>query len=215
MIPQGPVTRSWDTERIALPSAGTPPYLSDKDRDTLLALVHRAVAHGTEAKGPLPADPEHFSEAIGAKRAAFVSVYVDGELRGCTGELEARRSLLDCVLQNARSAAFLDDRFPPIQAEELPRLGVSISVLAPQVAIEFKDEDDLLRSLEPGVDGLTITAMERHATFLPQVWKSLPDPATFLAHLKHKAGLPLTPVPGLQAWRYRTETFSDTPLSGT
>jgi AMMECR1 domain-containing protein len=33
------------------------------------------------------------------------------------------------------------------------------------------------------------------ATFLPQVWEQLPDPAAFLSHLCQKAGLPA------QEWR--------------
>ncbi|MGO8756166.1 MAG: AMMECR1 domain-containing protein, partial [Gallionellaceae bacterium] len=29
------------------------------------------------------------------------------------------------------------------------------------------------------------------STFLPQVWEQLPQPGEFMAHLKHKAGLPV------------------------
>lgn len=183
--------------------------LSDEDRNTLLSLVHRAVAHGTQARAPLSVNDEQFSSALQAERAAFVTVYVDGELRGCTGELEARRSLVSCVLHHAYSAAFLDDRFPPIRQEELPRLRISISLLVPQERIEFENEEELLRALEPGVHGLTISARGHRASFLPQVWETLPDPVGFLAHLKAKAGLPVAPIPGLQAWRYRSEYFSD------
>ena len=41
----------------------------------------------------------------------------------------------------------------------------------------------------------------RRGSFLPQVWKSLPAPADFLAHLKHKAGIgwPLRPEDGQAA----------------
>ena len=40
-------------------------------------------------------------------------------------------------------------------------------------------------------DGYNTHVGERGATFLPQVWEQLPDPAEFMAHLKRKAGLPM------------------------
>ena len=195
--------------RIALRESTDNSHLTDDSRKTLLRLAQRAVAHGTHSKSFLEIDSEEFPECLMEQGAAFVSVYVDGDLRGCTGDLEAHRSLVSSVSHNAHTAAFLDDRFSPIRADELPRLRISISVLTPPVPIEFRDEADLLRKLEPGIDGLTITAAGRQATFLPQVWHSLAEPEQFLAHLKHKAGLPLSPIPGLQAMRYRTETFSN------
>ena len=53
----------------------------------------------------------------------------------------------------------------------------------------ISDEADLLRQLRPGVDGLVIMDGNRRALFLPSVWEQLPDPKTFLSHLKHKAGM--------------------------
>jgi AMMECR1 domain-containing protein len=52
------------------------------------------------------------------------------------------------------------------------------------------DEDELLAQLRPAVDGVTIEYGYARATFLPQVWESLPEPRRFLAELKRKAGLP-------------------------
>ncbi len=47
-----------------------------------------------------------------------------------------------------------------------------------------------LARLRPGVDGVILSDAGHRATFLPQVWEQLPDPADFLAHLRRKAGLP-------------------------
>jgi AMMECR1 domain-containing protein len=44
--------------------------------------------------------------------------------------------------------------------------------------------------LQPGVDGVVFEYGYQRSTFLPQVWEQLPDAKTFMAHLKHKAGLP-------------------------
>ena len=43
----------------------------------------------------------------------------------------------------------------------------------------------------PGVDGLVLKLGPRRSTFLPAVWKSLPEPRDFLKQLKRKAGLPV------------------------
>ena len=53
----------------------------------------------------------------------------------------------------------------------------------------FADESDLLRQLAPGVDGLVLEWRGKRATFLPQVWASLPEPRQFITALKRKAGL--------------------------
>jgi AMMECR1 domain-containing protein len=39
------------------------------------------------------------------------------------------------------------------------------------------------------VDGVVLRFGSREATYLPQVWKELPDKAEFLTHLAEKAGL--------------------------
>ena len=69
-------------------------------------------------------------------------------------------------------------------------------------------EEDLLKQVRPGVDGLILQFRHYRATFLPAVWESLPDPYLFLAQLKHKAGLPLDFwSPELRVERYTTEYF--------
>ena len=45
------------------------------------------------------------------------------------------------------------------------------------------------RQLAPGEDGLVLVAGGRRATFLPQVWDSLPDIESFVDALRRKAGL--------------------------
>jgi AMMECR1 domain-containing protein len=43
--------------------------------------------------------------------------------------------------------------------------------------------------MRPGVDGLLLQLGDSRGTLLPSVWETLPDPQTFLRHLKLKAGL--------------------------
>ena len=71
--------------------------------------------------------------------------------------------------------------------------------------MSFDSEADLLAQLRPGVDGLILEDGTMRATFLPDVWESLPEPADFLAQLKKKAGLPVDHRSGtLRVSRYTT-----------
>ena len=56
--------------------------------------------------------------------------------------------------------------------------------------MSFGSEEDLIRQMRRGIDGLILEDGMRRGTFLPSVWVSLPEPREFLRHLKQKAGLP-------------------------
>lgn len=122
--------------------------------------------------------------------ATFVTLHRDGKLRGCIGSLEPRRALADDVHANARAAAFSDPRFPPLTRDELAAIEIEVSLLEPSRPLACADEAELLSRLRPGVDGLVLEHPAGRATFLPQVWASLPQPRDFVAALKRKAGLP-------------------------
>jgi AmmeMemoRadiSam system protein B/AmmeMemoRadiSam system protein A len=142
--------------------------------------------------------------------ATFVTLTKDGRLRGCIGSLEAARPLATDVAENALGAAFRDPRFPRLAADEWPRCRVEVSMLSAPKRLEFADEADLLAQLEPGVDGLILEAEGRRATFLPQVWESLPDKRAFLAELVKKAGLPAdTRLGRCKVSRYRVAKFHE------
>ncbi len=123
-------------------------------------------------------------------RAAFVTLTLDGQLRGCIGSLSAHRPLREDVAENAVHAAFRDPRFAPLTADELPRVHVEVSVLSEPEPYPFTDRADALSRLRPGVDGMILEYGTHRGTFLPQVWDQLPNPDDFLAHLVRKAGLP-------------------------
>lgn len=134
--------------------------------------------------------PEPWHPALVDAGATFVTLHVDGVLRGCIGRLLPARALDDDVRANAMAAAFDDHRFASIARDELPRLQIEVSVLGPTAPVAAVTEADALRQLRPGVDGVILAWRGQNATFLPQVWTSLPEPAEFLRALKRKAGLP-------------------------
>ncbi len=148
--------------------------------------------------------------------AAFVTLSINGTLRGCIGSLEAHRPLIEDVSHNAYAAAFQDPRFPLLNHAEYPLLKVHISVLSPPVPMSFNSEADLLRQLRPNIDGLILACRDgRRGTFLPTVWQSLPEPSAFLQQLKIKAGLNENDWPdSLQIYRYTTQSFGEDDTSG-
>ena len=152
----------------------------------LLSIARNAIAKrfglAARAVDPLP--------ELAEPAATFVTLTQDGQLRGCIGSLEAHRPLASDVAENAVAAAFRDSRFAPLSPAEFARTRVEVSLLTPPEPFAVTSEADALARLRPGIDGLVISYGRRRATFLPQVWESLPEPRQFLAQLKLKAGLP-------------------------
>ena len=135
--------------------------------------------------------------------ATFVTLTKDGSLRGCIGSLQAARPLAEDVAENAIAAAFRDPRFTPMTPEEWPSVRVEVSLLSAPKPMRFADEADLLSLIRVGEDGLILECDGRRATFLPQVWDSIPDKVLFLRELVRKAGLPGdTRLGRCKVWRY-------------
>ena len=169
----------------------------------LIALARDAIER---PEAPSPAIAEPWLRAPGA---SFVTLRLDGGLRGCIGTIEARRALGDDVVHNARAAAFRDPRFPPVGPAEVPRLEVEVSVLSPREPLEVYSEAEALEKLRPGMDGIYFEFHDLAATFLPQVWESLPLPVDFLGELRRKAGLPPRFWhPDVRLSRYTVEKFT-------
>jgi len=122
------------------------------------------------------------------KKACFVTLTKDGDLRGCIGSLEARQELWKDVIDNAVNAGFNDPRFPELDGEELDDVKIEISVLSNPEKLSYENPEDLLRKIDDKM-GIILKKGFHSATFLPQVWEQLPDKQVFLEHLCMKAGL--------------------------
>ena len=155
--------------------------------ELLLAIARASIAEslGVENDGY----PEQMSAWLLEDGACFVTLTQNGQLRGCIGSLQAHRPLIDDVKSNAKSAAFKDPRFEPLSADELAITEVEVSLLSATEPLQFSSEEEALAQLRPGTDGVIFEYGHHRSTFLPQVWEQLPATATFMAHLKNKAGL--------------------------
>jgi AmmeMemoRadiSam system protein A len=182
--------------------------LDESTRRILLEVAWESIRHGLVKGVPIRPDPVEYPEPLRAHRAAFVTLHRSGDLRGCIGHLEPCQPLVLDVAENAFAAALRDPRFPRLEPRELSELTLHISVLSIPEPMSFRDEQDLLRQLRPGIDGLILADRGARGTFLPAVWESLPEPRDFLNHLKYKAGLPGNHwSKTLQILRYHTEAF--------
>jgi hypothetical protein len=190
--------------------------LTPEERELLLKLARQALSEGVSGAQLQPLDLETLPEALRQPGATFVTLTRHGELRGCVGTLEAYQPLAEDVREHALAAALADYRFPPVTPAEVPELEIEISLLTQPKPLEYKDAEELLNLLRPGVDGVILRDGPRRATFLPQVWEKLPDAAQFLDHLCAKMGVD----PGI--WRYKkmriftyqVEEFHDTRAGG-
>jgi AmmeMemoRadiSam system protein A len=129
------------------------------------------------------------SPKFSEKRGTFVTLTIDGGLRGCIGHIIPQEPLLEGIRINAINAAFQDPRFRPLSRKEWERVKIEISILTTPEALTYSDAEDLLDKLRPGIHGVIIKKGFHQATFLPQVWEQLPDKKEFLTHLCMKAGL--------------------------
>lgn len=165
------------------------PGLAVPHRQALLEIAAASIRHGLDHDRALPVHaPDHPPE-LQALRASFVTLKAQGQLRGCMGSSQAHRPVAEDVAHNAYAAGFLDPRFPPLGRDEAGDLEIHISVLSAWEELRFSSEAELLAQVRPGVDGLMLEEGLSRGILLPAVWESLPDPETFVRHLKLKAGV--------------------------
>ena len=179
---------------------------ADDRGEVLLGLARGALAESLGAPADAPPEPDWLQRP----GACFVTLKIDGELCGCIGSLEAYRPLAEDLRANALAAAFRDPRFPPLEAGQLSRVRIEVSLLSELEPVLFDGEADLLRQLRPGVDGLVLEHHGHRGTFLPAVWRQLPVPETFLRQLKLKAGLdPEFWAPDIRCSRYSVDSWAE------
>lgn len=164
--------------------------LTDEEKGTLLKLARQALESSVRGEKLPPLDLKSISPQLLEPGATFVTLTINGNLRGCIGALEPYQPLAEDVCEHAVAAALQDFRFPNVQPQELSQIEIEVSRLTNPVPLEYTTPENLLSKLHPGIDGVVLRDGSRRATFLPQVWEKLPDPAAFLENLCYKLGAP-------------------------
>jgi AmmeMemoRadiSam system protein A len=182
------------------------PAVSEEDRAALLALARATI----EARlGVASATEPEYRAVLDRPGGAFVTVFVNRQLRGCVGLPETAEPLGAVVRYAARSAAFRDPRFPPVGLADLPGLSIEISVLTP-----FEPVFDP-SAIDVGRHGLVVEQGTQRGLLLPQVatehgWTR----EQFLEHTCIKAGLnPHAWRHGASLYRFEAVVFAEHELS--
>lgn len=124
------------------------------------------------------------------KRGVFVTLTIQGNLRGCIGFPYPVMPLGDAIDHAAVAAALEDPRFPALEARELPVIRIEVTILTVPQPLTC-DPDKRPDHVEVGRHGLIVRGMGTSGLLLPQVateycW----DSTTFLNQTCGKAGLP-------------------------
>jgi len=160
--------------------------IKPSDGKLLIKLARKSISSYFLQKEPNIITLKHFSE----RQGVFVTLYKNEQLRGCIGFPEPVFPLYEAIIKSARSAAFEDSRFPPLQKEELKDIRIEISVLSVPILIEVKKPDDYLKKIKIGEDGLIIRSSLGSGLLLPQVATEYKwGVEEFLRHLCEKAWL--------------------------
>jgi len=185
--------------------------LTSEEKDILLRLAREALERGVKGEALPSLDLESQPPRLRKLGASFVTLTINGNLRGCIGTLEPYQPLAEDVREHAVAAALSDFRFPPVRPEELPAIHIEVSRLTMPEPLVYASPEDLLTRLRPGMDGVLLRDGSRRATFLPQVWEKVPDPAEFLNHLCQKMGAKsgLWREKQLQVSTYQVEEFHE------
>ena len=153
---------------------------TNEEKQELLKVVRTAIE--TYIRKSKKYKPQTENEKFLEKRGVFVTLHKNGKLRGCIGYIQPIKPLIEAVCDNAVAAAAADNRFAPVEADEIDDLRIEISVLT-------VPRPDTLENIIKNKYGVVLRQGSRGATYLPQVWDDLPEPEEFFGSLCLKAGL--------------------------
>ncbi|MCE2617138.1 AmmeMemoRadiSam system protein B [Phocaeicola oris] len=159
--------------------------LNNEERQTLLKIARQSIKNKLNQSAEKPYKETDITPALKEKCGAFVSLYIENQLRGCIGHFGSNTPLYGVVEEMAQEAAFEDPRFNEVTINELSEINIEISVLTPLKKIHSVEE------FQYGKQGIYIKKGFRSGTFLPQVANEVNwTKEEFLGHCaRDKAGI--------------------------
>jgi len=137
--------------------------LTRAEQETLLAIAREAISARLEHRKPSDPDATKLTPRLREPLGAFVTITIDGDLRGCIGRFTSPDPLWEVVGTMANEAAFSDPRFPALTKQEYPSIHLEISVLGPMKKVQSASE------IRIGQHGIYLRKGNRSGTLLPQV----------------------------------------------
>ena len=179
---------------------------SKEEKAAMIATARQAIYSALR----LPFDGDASPVGILKERGygVFVTLHLNGNLRGCIGRFTSDDTLAETIREMAQSAAFHDPRFPSLSRSEAQQIDIEVSVLSPLKKIDSIDEFKL------GRDGIYIIKGRHHGTFLPQVAQETGwNTEQFLGHCaRDKAGIGWDGWKDADLYTYQTEVVKESDL---
>lgn len=179
------------------------------ERQQMMSAVRETILHGINYGTMIEIEHKQFNDSLLVPGSAFVTLTMDGLLRGCVGSIETTEPLIDSLIYNAFNAAFDDPRFFPVSQDEFSLIDIELAIIGQRTPLACTSIKDLAIQLRPGIDGLIIIAEDSEpATFLPSVWNQLSNTDSFISALLIEAGQDHnTWNPTLRAERFEVTTL--------
>lgn len=154
--------------------------LTENEKTILLQTARESITSKLENRSSnYPDAPMSLQEPLGS----FVTLHIEGNLRGCIGHMLPVRALIEDIKILAGESAFHDPRFPTLSLKELGNIDIEISVLSP---LEVSSPEKVI----VGKHGIIMKNGYNSGVLLPQVpteqgWNR----EEFLSNTCRKAGL--------------------------
>jgi uncharacterized protein len=161
---------------------------TDQDGELAVKIARAIIEKKLGKKQDIPEGTRQFQSDSGV--FVTLNTYPSKQLRGCIGYPEPVMALGKAIKDVAVSAATRDPRFPPVTLDEMDSIVIDVTLLTPPEDIDYQDEEDLIRKVKIGRDGLIAKRSYHSGLLLPQVpmeynWSV----EEFLSHTCMKAGL--------------------------
>ena len=179
---------------------------SPEEKAAMIATARQAICSALRL--PFDGDARPVGVLKESGYGVFVTLHLNGHLRGCIGRFTSEDTLAETIRDMAKSAAFHDPRFPSLSRNEVHLIDIEVSVLSPLKKIESIDEFKL------GRDGIYIIKGRNHGTFLPQVAEETGwNTEQFLGHCaRDKAGIGWDGWKDADLYTYQTEVVNESEL---
>lgn len=171
-------------------------------QNNLHQMLYNALHHGAKQ-----AEDSAIPEDLKQPGGAFVSIYLEDQLRGCIGRMKSNDPLWQTILDMGVAACTSDHRFEPVSAGELLKCRLEVSILSPLKPVHNIDE------IKPGRHGIYMVDGPNSGVFLPQValkqgWTTL----QMLEHCAHdKAGIGYNGWKRANLFTFQAETITIAP----
>ncbi|MGL4774677.1 MAG: AmmeMemoRadiSam system protein A [Clostridium sp.] len=134
------------------------------------------------------------------KKGVFVSLKINGELRGCIGTIEPITSCVgEEIIRNSIGAALNDPRFNPVNREELIDIDISVDLLYPPEPTSFEE-------LDPLNYGVIVTSGGKRGLLLPNL-EGVDTKEQQVEIARSKGGI--SPTENYTLERFKVERFKE------